>query len=132
MLAAEAGVWAVRGGIETSTVIALTIGFGLAVDDTVHLLNHYVIARAAARTSGPPDPVQAMRTALAAVSPALVATTVVLAAALMVTGLSALAVVLSFGCVVITVLVFALAADILVLPSMAVELEHRTNRGPLP
>ncbi|MGI9426517.1 MAG: efflux RND transporter permease subunit [Hyphomicrobiaceae bacterium] len=127
VLAAEAGVWMMRDGLEMSTVIALTIGFGLAVDDTVHLLNHYVIEKRKSQAAGG-DASMAMQTALKAVSPALVATTVVLCAALTVTALSSLTTVTYFGLVVISILVFALAADLLVLPSMAVQLEKLFRR----
>jgi len=122
ILAVEAAVWWIRGGIDIATAAALTIGFGLAVDDSVHLLNHYLLEKQETSSNR-----SAMRGALRACSPVLVATTIVLGVGMSVAVVSAFVTVLTFAAIVISILVFALLADILVLPSVAVKID-RTGR----
>lgn len=123
ILLAEIGILVAWGGIDMTSAVALTIGFGLAVDDSIHLLNRYVAEPERER-----HPVQAMRRALQAVSPALVATTLVLSCGMLATFFSTLPTVGLFGGVMIGILVAALACDIFILPATALFIE-RWRRG---
>lgn len=123
VLAAQAGALVFWDGIDMTSAVALMIGFGLAVDDSVHLLNHY-----AADPHRHEDAAGALENALQAVSPALVATTVVLSCGMIATFFSTLPTVALFGGVLITVLVLALVCDILLLPTFALLMEGWRRR----
>ncbi len=119
ILAVEAVVWPLRGGIDMTTTIALMIGFGLAVNDSVHLLNHYLIEKQKSSSNR-----IAMRGALRACSPALVVTTIVLGIGLSVAVFSSLPTVILYAFTVISILIFALLSDIFLLPSVAVWMDE--------
>ncbi|MEM7069040.1 MAG: MMPL family transporter [Pseudomonadota bacterium] len=113
ILLAEFYIWITTGSIELSAAIALIVGFGLAVDDTIHFLGHYVQEK---RKSA--DEFAAIKTALVSVSPALIATTAIIGLGFSVTLFATLPTVFTFGYLVIGIFFFALIADILVLPSV--------------
>jgi predicted RND superfamily exporter protein len=98
-------------GMQYTSVIALTVAFGVAVDDTIHFLNRLRLAASEGR--GLADSVtEAGRR----VGNVLILTTVVLACGLASTGLSELPTVQLFGMLCIVTLVAALASDLLLLP----------------
>lgn len=119
ILAVEAVIWLLFGEVEMTGVIALAIGFGIAIDDSVHLLNHFRLSEA----DGDPPEIS-MTHALNAVSPAVVATTLTLAVELTVTFTSQIPAVGVFGGVVIGVLVFALLGNLFLLPALATALKR--------
>src|SRR5690606_10401552 len=45
ILGTQAWLWWSGAGLQMTTVLALTIAFGIAVDDTVHFLSHYLQGR---------------------------------------------------------------------------------------
>ena len=124
ILAVEFVLWLVNGHMDMSTTIALMIGFGLAVDDTVHFLNHYSKTRLNAEND-----IDAIKTAIVEISPALVATTVIVGLGTCVTFLSTLPTVSLFGVIIIATLIFALLADILILPSILLLVKGLTGRN---
>lgn len=127
ILLAESTAWVLAGGIDMTSAIALTVGFGLAVDDSVHLLNQYALER-----SQQEAPDVAMSNSLTAVSPALVATTVVFSVGMVVTFFSSLPTVALFGTIIIGILFFALVADLLLLPANVILVEKpRDAAAPL-
>jgi len=126
ILLVEFYIWLSIGKIELSAAIALIIGFGLAVDDTIHFLNHYVYEKHKSR-----DELEALKTALLSVAPALVATTSIIGLGFSVTFLASLPTVFVFGYLVIGILTFALIADLFALPSILMFLHSmRKLRGP--
>jgi len=112
-------------GLQFTSAVALTIAFGIAVDDTVHVFNrirlvaprgHWFDARTLART-------------MADVSPVLIATTFVLALGMIGTLFGSSPTISYFGILVITVFILALIADLMVLPALLL-IAGRLQRAP--
>jgi uncharacterized protein len=109
------GAWLslVHGGLNYATIVGLTVAFGLAVDDTIHVLNRFELEKSRSVTT-----LQATDRALRLIGTVLILTTVVLIAGLSVTQLSAVPPTRQFGLICLSTLVFALLADLLILPSL--------------
>ena len=112
------GAWlALSGaGLEFSSGIALTIAFGLAIDDTIHVLNRM---RLDARPGQAVAPALVM-SALKKVAPALVITSGVLSFGLIGTQFGQLSMISYFGRLLIAAFVLALVADLLVFPALLI------------
>lgn len=123
IFAVEAMIWGVRGQMDMTIAVALTIAFGIAVDGSVHLLNQYRLISAGGERPG-----EEMAYAVSAIAPALIATTLVLSAGLLVTLLSSLPMAMLFGVTIVVTLLIALIADVFVLPAMALVLEKPFGR----
>ncbi len=108
------GTWLVviNGGLDYATIVGLTVAFGLAVDDTVHVLNRY---RLEVQTAASVE--LATERTLRIIGTVLILTTLVLLAGLSVTQFSAVPPTRQFGLVCIVTLFFALAADLFILPA---------------
>ena len=91
-------------------MIALTVAFGIAVDDTLHLLNRLRLA------SG--DTGQRVATALAEAGPPMLATTMILMAGLLVTLASTLPGLALYGGLIALAVSLALLADLFLLPGL--------------
>ncbi len=115
ILGTEFYLWASGAGLQLTTVIALTIAFGIAVDDTIHFLATYTRLR---RAGIPPG--EAVDATLERIGPALVATTIILCAGTCVVMFSALPQVAIFGTLTVLTLVLALIGDLIVLPALLV------------
>lgn len=105
--------WLVLTGREISlmNMIALTVAFGIAVDDTLHFLNRLALA--------PPGPPRArLDAAVVAAGPPMAATTLILVAGLVVTLCSSLPGLAVFGGLIALAVVLALLADLFLLPAM--------------
>jgi predicted RND superfamily exporter protein len=116
------GVWGLLVGqvnVGLSIVVAMT--FGIVVDDSVHFLSKYVRAR---REEGL-DAESAVRYAFHAVGPALVATTIVMAAGFSILAFSSFDMNASMGRLTAITVVLALAADFFLLPPMLMWLDRR-------
>ncbi len=105
--------WMVLAGRDLSimTMIALTVAFGIAVDDTVHLLNRYRLA------AGLPHGDRVDR-ALRDAGPPIVATTAVLLTGFAVMLTSAIPGAVLFGGLVALSVLLALLADMFILPGL--------------
>ncbi len=105
--------WLVLTGRDLTimNVIALTVAFGIAVDDTLHLLNRFRLARGA-------DTPERVEVALAHAGPPMVATTAILLGGLVVTLFSALPGVAIYGTLIALAVSMALAADLFLLPGL--------------
>nr|WP_246472875.1 MMPL family transporter [Pelagibacterium limicola] len=101
--------------LQLTTVISLTVAFGIAVDDTIHFLAHYVRARE--RGASVAD---AVDSTLDRVGPALIATTLILIAGCAVLMISALPQVALFGMLTVISLLAALIGDLVVLPALLI------------
>ncbi len=113
ILGTELYLWVTNSGLQLTTVIALTIAFGIAVDDTIHFLAHYRRARINGLTHEP-----AVKRALERVGPALIATTMILCAGTFIVVFSALPQVALFGTLTVLTLLLALVGDLLILPAL--------------
>ncbi|MFN3171668.1 MAG: efflux RND transporter permease subunit [Hyphomicrobiales bacterium] len=103
-------------GLQFSSAIALTIAFGIAVDDTIHVLNRM---RLTAPTDSPFD-LDAIRKAYAEISPALVTTTLVLGFGMLGTQFANIPTIKYFGALTIVVFALALLSVLVALPGLMV------------
>ncbi len=117
IVAAGAVLYLTGGGLEYASVIALTVAFGIAVDDTIHFLNRLHIERERASTLQ-----DAVSQTISRIGPVLVLTTIVLVVGLAATGLSDLPSMRLFGKLFMTTLAAALVGDVLFLPAIILAL----------
>ena len=101
------------GGLEYASVIALTVGFGIAVDDTIHFLSRLRI-----ETSRTPDLRKGVAATISRIGPVLILTTLVLIAGLSATIISDLPSMRLFGKLFMTTLGAAIIGDLLFLPAI--------------
>lgn len=113
ILGTELYLWTSGAGLQLTTVIALTIAFGIAVDDTIHFLATYMRSR-----QGGYDHEGAIDHSLETVGPALVATTLILCAGTFIVIFSALPQVALFGTLLVLTLTLALLGDLFILPAL--------------
>jgi len=97
--------------LNMSIAVALTVAFGIAVDDSIHMLNQYMLNRREH------DNMAAVAGAVKEVTPALFSTTLILSGGLVIMCFSTLPAIAVFALVVIMTLVFAFLADIFQLPA---------------
>ena len=98
-------------GIASSVVVAIV--FGIIVDDTIHFLSTYLEARREGLAAA-----DAVRSTFRTVGQALLTTSVVLSAGFLAFATSGFEVSWSLGLLVTMTIIFALAADFLLLPSL--------------
>jgi uncharacterized protein len=113
VVASGAILWAMGGGLEFASVVALLVVFGLAIDALIHFFNRLSLEE---RTEPRAD--IAIRNARVLVGPAIILTTLVLAFGLGVTVFSDLPSLRIFGFVCGTTLVASLLADLVFLPGL--------------
>lgn len=102
-----------RGGmINMSEVIALTVAFGIAIDNAVHFINVYESEKHA-NTSV----LEAVKKSILDVGPALASSTLIICVSCLVTFTSALPVVPVLGQLIIATLFIALFANLVILPA---------------
>jgi predicted RND superfamily exporter protein len=116
ILGTEAFMWWTGQGLQLTTVIALTIAFGIAVDDTVHFLSHYLQER---RERGRAH-IDAVKETLERLGGAIVATTIILCSGMAIVVTSDLPQVAMFGQLFVTALGLALLGDLFLLPALLV------------
>lgn len=98
-------------GLQITGMVALTVAFGIAVDDTIHLIHRWQIELKSH------TPSEAINRALREVGPIMIATTIVLSAGLVATLSSGLPMVRLFGSLCILTFVAAVAAALIYMPS---------------
>lgn len=118
------GMYLIHSGrdIQFTSAIALTIAFGVAVDDTIHLINRYHLMRS---TNADQDCKVTIIAAVRHVAPALITTTCVLAAGLSSSFLSDMPSIVFFGALCIGIFTLALLTDLLLLPPALVAFERQ-------
>ncbi len=119
ILVVELAVWLRGGGINISEVIALTIAFGIAIDNAVHLINMFTQARG--RGLSVED---ATRAAMREAGPALGASTVIICVSSLVTQISVLPMVPAVGAMIIATLIVALISNLAILPANILALKR--------
>ncbi len=107
-------------GLQITSVVALTVAFGIAVNDTVHYLNHFAVLtnprhRLADRI------VESSRD----VGPVLLGTTLIILTGLSITLTSGLPTVMLLGTIVALTLVSASVGDLVVLPALIMSIGRR-------
>ncbi len=112
LLFAESVVWFMGNNLDITNIIALTIAFGIAIDNAVHVINSYLNEKSHNKT-----PESALRSALIEISPALLASTVIVCVAAIITQLSVLPSINTLGRLMIITLIMALVTNLVVLPA---------------
>lgn len=110
----------VGSGLQFTSLIAFTIGFGIAVDSTIHVLNRYRLERS---DSNDDDVAAALRRTLMKVGPVVIMSTIVLAAGLGTSLMSTLPMVHLYGVIVVIVLLSATIGALLFLPALTATIE---------
>lgn len=116
ILGTEAYLWGAGAGLQLTTVIALTIAFGIAVNDTIHFLAHYLHGRREERRAH----ADAVRHTILRIGGAIVATTIILCAGTAVVAFSELPQVALFGTLFVLALALALLGDLFILPALLI------------
>ncbi|WP_075996559.1 efflux RND transporter permease subunit [Salaquimonas pukyongi] len=111
------------GTINLSEVVALTVAFGIAIDNAVHLMNVFESQRQEGK-----EVRHALAASLEEVGPALMAGTVIICAAITVTLISSLPIVPVIGRLMIATLIVALLSNLLILPANILTLEGFRQR----
>ncbi|MEC9367315.1 MAG: MMPL family transporter, partial [Pseudomonadota bacterium] len=112
---AVAGAWLYLSGrgLQFTSVVGFTIGFGIAVDSTIHVLNAIRVERGVSRAK-----TSVLERAVHNVGPALIVSTIVLIAGVSATLFSELPIVQLYGQIVSLVLFTGLITAMLFLPSL--------------
>ncbi|MEJ6388347.1 efflux RND transporter permease subunit [Gymnodinialimonas ulvae] len=110
MMAIEAALVVTGQGMTMTVAFALTVAFGIAVDDTIHFLNRWRLAKG--------DVDARVAEALAHAGPPMVASTLIMSLGFLATVVSATASLPVFGAFVIFSLWMALLVDLGFLPSL--------------
>ena len=114
-----------RGGvINLSEVIALTVAFGIAIDNAVHVINVYSAERRAGK-----EPRLAVQDSLREIGPALFSSTLIICVSSTVTMISAMPIVPILGQLIIATLIVALISNLAILPANILTIS-RWGRGP--
>jgi predicted RND superfamily exporter protein len=120
------GMWGVLvGQVNLAVSIVTGMTFGIVVDDTIHFLSKYLRAR---REQGLDAPA-AVEYVFHHVGAALVTTTVILAAGFLVLTFSDFAVNASMAWLTVATIIFALAADLFLLPGLLETLDAKDKRS---
>jgi hypothetical protein len=112
-------------GMQLTSVVSLTIAFGIAIDDTVHYLNVFFLTRGA-------DVRVRLVVAARQVGPVLVATTFVLVGGMLMSQSSGLATIQLFGLLAMGSLIVALVGDLVFLPAFIAGPARRLFARPEP
>lgn len=108
---------------DLTSVVSLTIAFGIGIDNAVHVINMYRLNRG--QGMEPPD---ALSTAVRVVGPALMASTAILGLSYMATQISSMPSIGLLGQLIIATLIAALIANLLFLPSFIAVLDRGFRR----
>ena len=112
ILMIELVIYLQGGAVNMSQVISLTVAFGIAIDNAVHVIN--VLDEARRKGLGIRD---GIRSAMAEVGPALGASTLIICVATLVTQISVMPMVPTLGKLMITTLIIALISNLAILPA---------------
>jgi predicted RND superfamily exporter protein len=116
ILSTEAYLWASGAGLQLTTVLSLTIAFGIAVDDTTHFLSHYLHSR---REEGRSH-MDAIHHTMERIGGAIIAATLILCSGTAIVMFSELPQVALFGTLFVITLGFAVIGDVFILPALLV------------
>lgn len=116
ILGTQAYLWWSGAGLQMTTVLALTIAFGIAVDDTVHFLSHYLQQRWRDGQSH----LDAVKHTIERIGGAVIATTLIICSGTAIVAFSELPQVALFGSLFVITLGLALLGDLFILPALLV------------
>ncbi len=124
ILATGALLFLTGSGMQFTTVIALTVAFGIAVDDTVHFLNRFLLTG-----HGTAGLSERLIETSRRIGPVLAGTTMIIVAGMSTTLTSGLPTISLFGRIAALTLAVALIGDIVVLPALMAGLARRWFEG---
>jgi len=110
-----AGLTMLGYDIQITSALALTIAFGIALDDSIHVFNRMLLLE---RQEGAPLNLALIERGMTQVSPVLIATTIILSSGLLATQLSQMPMIRFFGLLSIVTFFFALVCDLFLLPAL--------------
>ncbi|MCS6759370.1 MAG: hypothetical protein MO852_10580 [Candidatus Devosia euplotis] len=110
ILGDEAYLWLSGAGLQLTTIIALTVAFGIAVNDTIHFFSRYAHGRQEEQR----DHIGAVKNTMERIGGAIAATTIILCAGTAIVAFSELSQVALFS------LSLALVGDLFMLPAIRV------------
>ncbi len=114
LILTTAALHVLTGGQLTPTaVLALTIAFGIAIDDSIHFVNRFHLERNLGKSTD-----EALRNAIQETGRVMVLTTMLLSVGLLITMISEFHPVQLFGQMLILTFFIALLADLLLLPAV--------------
>jgi len=119
-------MYLVGWGLQFTSLVAFTVGFGIAVDSTIHVLNRYRLEK-----SDEVDVPTALRRTITRVGPAVIISTIVLAAGIGTSLLSELPMVSLYGTIVVIVLLASMVGALLFLPALMATVEGWRKRSTL-
>lgn len=109
-----------NGHLVPTALLALTVAFGIAIDDSIHLVNRYAIEK----THGVSFE-KSIKLAIEKTGRAMFITTIIICSGMFVTMLSSFETVSLFGELLIVTFITAIAADIFLLPNLLKIMETR-------
>ncbi len=122
---AGAGLYLTGVGLQFTSVVAFTIGFGIAVDNTIHVLNRFRLSQQSGLT-----PSEAIDETIRLIGPVVTVATIVLVSGSVATFFSAMPVVRLYGYVSATLLATALVGGMIFLPAiLRVVQDFKDKRG---
>ena len=124
ILLVEAFIFFKSGSISVTEVVALTLAFGIAIDNAVHVIN--VLQQEKATGKGR---VSALKSAITEVAPALGGSTLIICTATTVVLTSTLPILPIIGQLIIAILIVALVTNLVLLPSNILTLGRVFDRG---
>jgi len=119
-------LYLVGWGLQFTNLVAFTVGFGIAVDSTIHVLNRYRLEK-----SDEVDLPTALRRTITAVGPVVIISTIVLAAGIGTSLLSELPMVSLYGTIVVIVLLSSMVGALLFLPALMATVEGWRKKSEL-
>jgi len=122
ILFAETLTWSSGSNLDITNIIALTIAFGIAIDNAIHVINSFQT-----RSLTHKEPSIALNRALAEISPALLASTFIVCVAAIITQFSPMPSINVLGRLLITTLAMALVTNLVILPSYLLVLKMVEN-----
>ncbi len=109
------------GELTPTAMLALTVAFGIAIDDSIHFVNRYI-----SETKSGRDAEQALKISIQKTGKAMLFTTILICSGTLVTMFSSFETIRLFGGILILTFVTAFLADILLLPCLLRAMSTRT------
>jgi predicted RND superfamily exporter protein len=123
LVATGTALAAMGRGFDYTSVITLTVAFGIAVDNAIHFLNRVRLDAQNVRGTA-----EAVALAMQRIGPVVIATTAVLILGVGVALLSALPPTRQFGMLFMVTLSVALVADLMILPALVLSWRRRSRK----
>ncbi len=122
VLFTQSVIWSMGASLSLTNVVALTIGFGISIDNSIHVINAFRSVQGHRATV-----VGDVRAALSEVAPALFSGTIIICIAASITLLSTMPSIGELGGLLVATLLMALVSNIAILPSAMIVMLRATD-----